>query len=64
VDGEDKYYRLRELKRGLADVVVKVIDTHFASWLLKGGYRQGRFFYSTCCHQHQGERRCKGEEGG
>ena len=24
VDGEDKYYRLRELKRGLADVVVKV----------------------------------------
>ncbi len=24
VDTEDKYYRLRELKRGLADVVVKV----------------------------------------
>lgn len=24
MDGEDKYYRLRELKRGLADVVVKV----------------------------------------
>jgi hypothetical protein len=24
VDGEDKYYRLRELKRGLAGVVVKV----------------------------------------
>ena len=24
VDGEDKYYRLREMKRGLAEVVVKV----------------------------------------
>lgn len=24
VDSEDKYYRLRELKRGLPDVVVKV----------------------------------------
>jgi len=24
VDGDDKYYRLREMKRGLAEVVVKV----------------------------------------
>ena len=24
IDGQDKYYRLRELKRGLSDVVVKV----------------------------------------
>jgi DNA-directed RNA polymerase III subunit RPC1 len=24
IDGQDKYYRLRELKRGLPDVVVKV----------------------------------------
>ncbi|TFK43130.1 hypothetical protein BDQ12DRAFT_674453 [Crucibulum laeve] len=27
VDGQDKYYRLRELKRGLADVVVKGVPT-------------------------------------
>ncbi|KAF8164924.1 hypothetical protein B0H34DRAFT_786681 [Crassisporium funariophilum] len=27
LDGEDKYYRLRELKRGLADVVVKGVST-------------------------------------
>lgn len=27
IDGQDKYYRLRELKRGLADVVVKGVGT-------------------------------------
>ncbi|KDR83341.1 hypothetical protein GALMADRAFT_235418 [Galerina marginata CBS 339.88] len=27
VDGEDKYYRLRELKRGLAEIVVKGVST-------------------------------------
>ena len=36
VDGDDKYYRLREMKRGLAEVVVKVSWIFFGSFIIVG----------------------------
>lgn len=59
VDGPDKYYRLRELKRALPDVVVKVFCVNAALSFLTLSCI-GRTDYPPRYHQHQRQGRCAG----
>jgi hypothetical protein len=61
IDGPDKYYRLRELKRVLPEVVVKVCY-HSTQGIIHDALtsKLGCSNYPARSHQYQGKRRCKG----